>query len=147
MDPGDDGPEGAALREAAEEVGVDPRGVELLGRLPSTMITRSFNATVVVGIWAGEQHLTAEPGEVAQILRYPVDLLASEQVRRSARLPQGRIGPAFVIDDIVIWGFTAHLVDHLLQVAGWDADWDPRALIDVPERFWRKSEREQAGQQ
>lgn len=137
IDPGDQGPEDAALREAAEEIGIDPKGVELLGRMPPTQVISSFNATIVVGTWAGDQPLTPEPGEVAQILRYPVDLLASPGVRRSARLPRGRIGPAFVVDDIVIWGFTAHLVDRLLQLGGWDDDWDAQALIDVPERFWR----------
>ncbi|MGA4668962.1 NUDIX hydrolase [Propionibacteriaceae bacterium Y1923] len=137
IDPGDPTPEDAAVREAAEEVGLEPEAVELLGRLPSSPLVASFNATVVVGAWDGDHALVPEPGEVAQILRYPVDLLASPDIRRSAKLPNGRSGPAFVVDDIVIWGFTAHLVDRLLALGGWAGDWDTDALIDVPERFWR----------
>lgn len=137
IDPGDRGPEDAAVREAVEEIGIDGETVELLGRLPSSPLVAAFNATIVVGAWDGAQQLTAEPGEVAQILRYPIDQLVDPQVRRAARLPQGATGPAFVIDDIVIWGFTAHLVDRLLTLGGWSRDWDEQALIEVPERFWR----------
>lgn len=137
IDPGDLGPEEAAVREAAEEIGIGAESVELLGRLPSSTLVASFNATIVVGVWDGDQPLVAEPGEVAQILRYPLEQLAAAEVRRSARLPQGRSGPAFLVDDMVIWGFTAHLVDQLLTLGGWARDWDQQALVDVPERFWR----------
>lgn len=137
IDPGDRGPEDAAVREAVEEIGIEGESIELLGRLPYSTLVASFNATVVVGVWDGEQQLTPEPGEVAQILRYPVEQLADAEIRRSARLPQGNSGPAFVLDDIVIWGFTAHLVDRLLTLGGWASEWDRRALIEVPERFWR----------
>ncbi|MGD7732162.1 NUDIX hydrolase [Propionibacteriaceae bacterium G57] len=137
IDPGDTGPEDAALREASEEVGVDPRGVTLLGRLPATRVISSFNATIVVGTWDGLQPLVPEPGEVAQVLRYPVDLLASHEVRHMSRLVNGHSGPAFVIDDIVIWGFTAHLVDWLLDLGGWRLDWDESQVVEVPRRFWR----------
>ena len=137
IDPGDLGPEDAAVREAVEEIGIIGDSIELLGRLPSSPLVASFNATIVVGVWDGKQQLVAEPGEVAQILRYPVEQLADAEVRRSARLPQGRSGPAFIIDDMVIWGFTAHLVDRLLALGGWARDWDQRTLVEVPERFWR----------
>ena len=78
-------PEAAALRETCEEIALAPEAVEVLGRLPSTMVTRSFNATVVVGAWSGEQSVRASEAEVAQVLRYPVGVLASPAVRRSAR--------------------------------------------------------------
>lgn len=137
IDPTDEGPEDAAVREAVEEIGIAPGSVELLGRMPVTNLVASFNATIVVGRWDGQQELRAEPGEVAQILRYPIKQLVHAEVRRSARLPQGASGPAFVIDDMVIWGFTAHLVDELLRLGGWAREWDQASLIDVPERFWR----------
>lgn len=138
IDPGDADPEAAALRETCEEIALAPEAVEVLGRLPSTMVTRSFNATVVVGAWSGEQPVRASEAEVAQVLRYPVGVLASPAVRRSARHPRGGIGPAFVLGDIVIWGFTAHLTDRLLALGGWAQPWDERATIDVPERFLRR---------
>lgn len=138
IDAGDAGPEDAALREAQEEIGLDPRRVHLLGRLPGTALTRAFNVTVVVGSWSGDQDLVASPDEVAQVLRYPLRRLADPQVRRSARHPSGGVGPAFVLDDIVIWGFTAHLTDRLLDLGGYQLDWDQGRTISVPERFLRR---------
>ena len=139
IDPGDASPQAAALREASEEVSLDPRSVEVIGHLPATTLTRAFRATVVVGAWPGEAALVPEPAEVSQILRYPVSRLASDDARRSARHPRGGMGPAFVLGDIVIWGFTAHLVDQLLTLGGWARHWDRSAVVEVPERFLRSS--------
>lgn len=137
IDPGDRDAEQAALRETHEEIALDPAAIEVLGRLPATPATRSFNVTVVVGAWSGNEGVVAAEAEVAQVLRYPVEVLASAGVRRSARHPRGGLGPAFVLDDIVIWGFTAHLVDRLLHAGGWAGPWDERSLVDVPARFLR----------
>ena len=128
--------EDAALREAAEEVGLDPRGVDVLGRLPGTRLSRAFNTTVVVGAWSGEQPLQADPGEVAQVLRYPLERLESSEVRVMTPTSRGQ-GPAFVLDDIVIWGFTAHLTDRLLELGGWARPWDRTRVVTIPERFLR----------
>lgn len=137
IDPSDRDAEEAALREAREEIALDPRRVSVLGRLPATPLIRAFNATVVVGAWDGRQELVPSPAEVAQILCYPVERLASAEVRASAPHPRGE-GPAFVLEDMVIWGFTAHLTDRILELGGWSREWDRRKVIRVPERFMRE---------
>ncbi|WP_203567805.1 NUDIX hydrolase [Aestuariimicrobium ganziense] len=138
IDPGDTSPAAAALREANEEVGLRSEAVTLMGELPATALTTTFfRVTTAVGLWDGRGMLVPEEAEVAAVHRYPVDLLADPSTRRSARHPLGGSGPAFVLDDIVIWGFTAHLVDHLLRLAGWEQPWDEEHLIDVPRRFLR----------
>jgi len=46
--------------------------------------------------------------------------------------PSGRIGPAFRIGPMLIWGFTAGLVDRLLALAGWERPWNTNAVLDLP---------------
>lgn len=138
IDRGDPSPRAAALREAHEEIGLDPSTVSVLGQLPATSLTTTFfRVTTLVGTWDGRALLQPHEAEVAAVHRYPVDLLSDPEVRRSALLPLGGRGPAFVVDDVVVWGFTAHLVDHLLELAGWAKEWDRERVTEVPPRFRR----------
>ena len=71
MEPSDGGPVGAALREAAEEAGVDPAGVEVLGVLPELFIARSgFRVTPVLAWWREPSPLVAaSDGEIVSAVR------------------------------------------------------------------------------
>jgi 8-oxo-dGTP pyrophosphatase MutT (NUDIX family) len=131
----DDGPIGAALREAAEETGLDPAGVEVLGRLPELYITRSGFRVVPVLAWWREPTAVrpVDIGEVAAVERIPVASLADPGCRVTLRHPSGRTGPAFRIGSMLIWGFTALLVDRLLCLAGWERPWDAAAVAELPE--------------
>ncbi len=71
VDPGDDGPVGAALREAREEVGLPPESVELLGTLPPHETVTGFEMTPVLGLVRDDFTEIPEPGEVAEIFRVP----------------------------------------------------------------------------
>jgi 8-oxo-dGTP pyrophosphatase MutT (NUDIX family) len=135
IEAGDEGPVGAALREAAEETGLDPAGVEVLGTMPELYITRSGFRVVPVLAWWREP-TTVRPvdiGEVAAVERVPVAALADPRCRLTLRHPSGRTGPAFRIGSMLIWGFTALLVDRLLALAGWERPWDAAAVAELPE--------------
>lgn len=116
----------AALREAAEEVGVDPRGVEVLGTLPDLFIPRSgFRVTPVLAWWREPCAVgPVDIGEVAAVERIAVAVLADPRTRLMVRGPSGRVTPAFKVGSMLIWGFTAALVDRLLALAGWELPWD-----------------------
>jgi 8-oxo-dGTP pyrophosphatase MutT (NUDIX family) len=131
----DDGPIGAALREAAEETGLDPAGVEVLGTMPELYITRSGFRVVPVLAWWREPTAVrpVDIGEVAAVERVPVAALADPRCRVTLRHPSGRTGPAFRIGSMLIWGFTALLVDRLLALAGWERPWDAAAVAELPE--------------
>jgi hypothetical protein len=47
------------------------------------------------------------------------------------RVPDGRITPAFRVRGMLVWGFTAALVDRLLALAGWEKPWDIAKVIDL----------------
>jgi 8-oxo-dGTP pyrophosphatase MutT (NUDIX family) len=131
----DDGPVAAALREAAEETGLDPAGVEVLGTLPELFIAHTQFRVVPVLAWWREPSAVrpADIGEVAAVERIPVAELADPRHRVMLRSPRGRTGPAFHIGPMLIWGFTAALVDRLLALGGWERAWDATAIRELPE--------------
>jgi len=138
LDPGERAID-AALREANEEVGLNPALVKILGTLPPSQVNASsFDVTAVVGTWAGNERLSVvDPGEVASVHRVSIDELAAPENRFSATLPMGYRGPAFTADGLFIWGFTAHLLNDVLDLGGWAQPWDEYHEIEVPPRLWR----------
>ena len=139
LEDGDAGPIDAALREAEEEIGLPARSVTVLGSLPEAHVTVSrFQVTAVVAQWDGRAPIAAVGlDEVAGVHRIGVADLTDPAHRATATLPIGYRGPAFVVGDLFIWGFTAHLVDHVLDIAGWAQPWDRSRELAVPRRFHR----------
>jgi 8-oxo-dGTP pyrophosphatase MutT (NUDIX family) len=133
IDATDDGPVAAALREAAEEVGVDPDGVDVVGTLPELFIPRTGFRVVPVLAWWREPCAVApvDAAEVAAVERVSVSELADPNTRVTVRGPSGYLGPAFRVKGMLIWGFTAVLVDRLLALAGWERPWDTAKVIDL----------------
>jgi 8-oxo-dGTP pyrophosphatase MutT (NUDIX family) len=133
IDAADDGPVAAALREAKEEVGLDPDGVDVVGTLPELFIPRTGFRVVPVLAWWREPHAVApvDAAEVAAVERISVSELADPKTRVTVRGPSGYLGPAFQVKGMLIWGFTAVLVDRLLALAGWERPWDTAKVIDL----------------
>jgi 8-oxo-dGTP pyrophosphatase MutT (NUDIX family) len=138
-DPGEDYPVGTALREAQEEAGVDPAGVRVLATLPELFLGPSDNLVVpVVGWWDDPRDVTTgDPGEVARVARVPLADLVDPANRFRVRHPAGYVGPAFGVAGMVVWGFTAGLLDAVLEAAGLDQPWDatdvrPLAVPSAP---------------
>jgi len=46
--------------------------------------------------------------------------------------PSGYIGPAFTVAGLLVWGFTAGLLDRMLRLAGWEQPWDHDRHMQVP---------------
>jgi 8-oxo-dGTP pyrophosphatase MutT (NUDIX family) len=133
IDSADSGPVAAALREAAEEVGLDPAGVEVVGTLPELFIPPTGFRVIPVLAWWREPCAVApvDPGEVAAVERVSLAELADPAVRLMVRAPGGRVTPAFRVKGMVIWGFTAMLLDRLLALAGWERPWDAAVVADL----------------
>jgi 8-oxo-dGTP pyrophosphatase MutT (NUDIX family) len=127
-DPGDDYPIGTALREAQEEAGIDPAGVRILATLQELFLGPSDNLVVpVVGWWDDPREIaTADPREVAKVARVPLAELVDPANRFRVRHPAGYVGPAFGVAGMVVWGFTAGLLDAVLEAAGLNRPWDAR---------------------
>jgi 8-oxo-dGTP pyrophosphatase MutT (NUDIX family) len=142
-DPRDRGPAHTALREAQEETGVDPDGVEVVGRLPDLYIPMgNYAVTPVLAWWREPSEIGAvDPAEVHSVHRVPVAELLDPANRYSLRHPSGFVGPAFVLDDLFVWGFTGGIISRFLAFAGWEKPWDTERYTDLPEhmveRIWR----------
>jgi 8-oxo-dGTP pyrophosphatase MutT (NUDIX family) len=134
-DPGDPGPAATALREAAEEVGLDAASVEVLAELPELWIPVSrFVVTPVLAWWRAPHPVAPmQPTEVARVERVPVAELVDPANRVWVRHPSGWIGPAFRVRSMLVWGFTAGVLSRLLDLAGWTVPWeDAAAQLDFP---------------
>lgn len=139
LDPDDDSASAAALRETEEEIGLPRAQVQLIGQLPTAWVPVSgYAVTPVLGTWDGLHPVRPiHPEEVSAVLSLSLTELANPQNRVSSRHVSGYIGPAFVIADLFIWGFTAHLISWVLELGGWTHEWDATQVLDVPERFLR----------
>jgi len=133
IDAEDGGPVGAALREAAEETGIDPRAVHVVAVLPEMYIWRSdFRVTPVIGWWHTPGPVApGDPAEIDLVRRIAVRDLADPANRVTIRYPGGRGGPAFRAGGLLIWGFTAMLLDRVLALGGWERPWDTEHVTDL----------------
>ena len=134
IDEDDGGPVAAALREAAEEAHVEPSGVQVLTVLPELFISRSgFSVTPVLAWWRDPVPVgPGDPEEVTSVARVPVAELADPANRLTVRYPSGQAGPAFRVSGMLVWGFTAMVVDRLLAIGGWESPWDAGPAEDLP---------------
>ncbi|MDY7084779.1 MAG: CoA pyrophosphatase [Actinomycetota bacterium] len=134
-DPEDADAVATALREANEEVGLDPAGAEVLALLPDLYIpVSSFVVTPVLAWWRQPHPVSPrQPAEVAHVARLPIGELVDPRNRIRVRHPSGWIGPAFQVRGLLVWGFTAGVISTLLDMAGWARPWAPGALVELPD--------------
>lgn len=138
IDPGDAGPVDAALREAREETGLDPAGVDVLGTLPEVPLEYSRHlVTPVLGWWRHPSPVrVVDEAESSAVFRAPVaDLLSAAHrgVTVIHRDGQEWRGPAFEVAGHVVWGFTGILLDSLFDRLGWTESWDRTRELPLPE--------------
>ena len=133
-DPGDADAVATALREANEEVGLDPASVTVVAQLPRLWIPVSrYVVTPVLAWWHAPHDVwPCQPEEVAHVARLPVADLVDPANRVRVRHPSGWIGPAFDMPGMLVWGFTGGVLATVLDMAGWSRPWQPGRLVDLP---------------
>ncbi len=119
---GDGSLEMTALREAEEEVGVDPGQVELLGRLTELYIPVSnFLVNPFVGVTPTRPAFRPELSEVKAILEVPFQLFQKPETRQKTDLHLAeniilRNVPYFDIHGQIVWGATAMMLNELVEI-------------------------------
>lgn len=128
-DPTDDGPVATALREAREETGIDVSRLYPLATMERMFIAPSrFHVVPVLAY-------SPDPGPVAVVNEAETAIVARVPVRAFIN-PQNRLmvyrgdlgrrwaGPAFLLNEMLVWGFTGQVISAVLDVAGWAQPWD-----------------------
>lgn len=142
VDPGET-VEQAAVREAHEEVALDPAAVELLGRLPAFYIPPSrFWLQAVLAHWVRPHPLVAAEAEVAAVLHVPLSRLRDPESWRCVRLSASGWSWAWDLEDgHLLWGATAILTEVVLGLL--DPEWsNGMRPMDMPDREVRPWEGE-----
>jgi 8-oxo-dGTP pyrophosphatase MutT (NUDIX family) len=116
IDPGDDGPIAAALREAEEEIGLTPGFVEVIGIADRYRTVTGFEVTPVVAVVPPDLDLSPHPGEVADMFEAPLRFLldpARHAIRTVEFRGRERCYYEIIWDGRRIWGATAAMIVNL----------------------------------
>jgi 8-oxo-dGTP pyrophosphatase MutT (NUDIX family) len=109
-----------ALREAHEEIGLVPAGVELVGALPpvGTFVT-GYRVFPFVGLIEPGQTWRPQATEVEQVLEFTLaELVQGHEMQRLIRKGVPIKTPTYTVDDHLVWGATARIVQSLLEALG-----------------------------
>lgn len=137
VEPGDVSLAATALREASEETGLDPSGVEILGALSDVHIPVSNNlVTPIVGWWTDPSPVQADESESLEVFRAPVAELLDPALRGTSVITRGGStfrGQAFELQPQghIVWGFTGIVLANLFDLLGWSVPWDATREIEV----------------
>jgi len=118
VDPGDTGPEAAALRETQEEIGLSPLQVQVLGHLPLHETITGFAVTPVLAHVTGPFTPISEPGEVDEVFTVPLSYLADpSSYRIEGRVWRGEWRRYYAVPygPYYIWGATARILRGLAE--------------------------------
>lgn len=116
MDPGDPTPLAAALREAEEEIGLDPRSVRTLGYLDAYLSGTNYFIVPVVGLVEPGFRLTLNRDEVESVFEVPLSFLMDEENHElHAREWRGAVRSYYAMPfgERYIWGVTAGILRNL----------------------------------
>lgn len=137
-DPGDGGPVGTALREAREETGVDTGRLTPLATLDRMFIPPSGFHVVPVLAYSPDPGPVevVDPAETAIVARVPVRAFINPENRLMVYRQQNTsrfAGPAFLLNQMLVWGFTGQVISALLDVAGWAQPWNTGDVRELDE--------------
>ena len=135
-DPGDDGPVFTALREAREETGIDTARLRPLATLERMFIPPSGFHVVPVLAYSPDPGPVGvvDPGETAIVARVPVRAFINPDNRLMVYRQQNTsrfAGPAFLLNQMLVWGFTGQVISAMLDVAGWAKPWNTSDLREL----------------
>jgi 8-oxo-dGTP pyrophosphatase MutT (NUDIX family) len=120
-DEGETTPEQTALREAEEEIGIEPTDVRVLGRLANLITITYFRVTPVVGVVKWPNVFRVGEHEVARVFTIPLGWLANPSNRWQFERSDSR--RSLIVyhpyDGEMVWGATARITVDFLNALGY----------------------------
>lgn len=120
FDPADSGLVQTALREAKEEIGINPESIEILGTLTPLYIPVSeYEVYPVVGIAAEKPQFVIDPYEVQYLIETPLSVLLDPQICKEKPYQSSRYTgtvPYFLVQGHEIWGATAMILSEFITI-------------------------------
>jgi hypothetical protein len=125
-----------ALREAREETGIDTTRLRTLATLDRMFIPPSGFHVVPVLAYSPDPGPVGvvDPGETAIVARVPVRAFINPENRLMVYRQQNTsrfAGPAFLLNQMLVWGFTGQVISAMLDVAGWATPWNTRDVVEL----------------
>ncbi len=111
----------AAFRELYEETGIIPDNVQYIGSLGHFQTLKNWNIQAFTGIWNQKDKIVFETEEISRVLEIPFETLRQTHLEKgfAGRNPRPSVKElTYPYKDVVIWGVTAQIVHHLIQVVG-----------------------------
>jgi len=137
-DPGDDGPIFTAMREATEETGIDTSRLTPLATLEKMFIPPSGFHVVPVLAYSPDPGPVSvvDESETAVVARVPVRAFINPENRLMVYRRENTrrlAGPAFLLNEMLVWGFTGQVISAMLDVAGWTRPWNTEDVRELDE--------------
>jgi 8-oxo-dGTP pyrophosphatase MutT (NUDIX family) len=137
-DPGDDGPIFTAMREATEETGIDTSRLTPLATLEKMFIPPSGFHVVPVLAYSPDPGpvFVVDESETAVVARVPVRAFINPENRLMVYRKENTrrlAGPAFLLNEMLVWGFTGQVISAMLDVAGWARPWNTEDVRELDE--------------
>lgn len=138
VEAGDSGPVSTALREAQEETGLDPSRLHPLATMERMFVPPSGFHVVPVLAYSPDPGPVAvvDPAETAMVARVPLRAFINPDNRimvYRTGLSRRYAGPSFLLNDMLVWGFTGHVISAMLDVAGWAQPWNTKDVRELDE--------------
>jgi hypothetical protein len=129
---------GTALREAREETGLDATRLQPLATLDRMFIPPSGFHVVPVLAYSPEPGPVevVDPAETAIVARVPVRAFVNPENRLMVYRKENTsrfAGPAFLLNQMLVWGFTGQVISAILDVAGWAQPWNTDDVHELDE--------------
>ena len=116
-DPIDADREATALRELEEEMGISSHHVNVIGSIGHFLTLRNKEIEAFIGIWEKKEEIRFDPAEISRVFQIPLGhLMAVHHASGYMDRYPDIMELTYPYQDVVIWGVTAKIVHHLLEI-------------------------------
>ncbi len=116
-EPEDTSRQNTALRELEEEMGINKNNVEMLGSIGHFPTIHNREIETFVGIWNKKDEIVFDSSEISRVIPIPLSYLVTHHIKMGFNVEKpDTYHLTYPFKDIVIWGATAKMIFHFIQI-------------------------------